>query len=286
MRLIDIPSETSVTVVVDFGKKLSETYKFFADSMTASIQTLGTGFLDKKLNALIRGDVITEILMNAYGEEFTSASNNLDEIKRLSELQSEAITNISFTEEKTIIYNKQFNTNLNWMTLIAKSPKYWKEISKDCQLSEEFIDAYQDELDWLCICRYQKLSEDFIRCHINKIKFGAISQYQKLSEDFIRDYKNKVDWKSISTYQTLSEDFIREFHNKVNWFRISSNQKLSENFIREFKDKVDWDCISYKQQTLSEDFIREFHDKVHWNTIFIYQKLTPEFKEEFKDKIR
>ena len=118
-----------------------------------------------------------------------------------------------------------------------------------------------DEVDWLCI-----------------------SRWQKLSEDFIREFSDKLNWGCISYYQKLSEDFIREFADKVCWHVISSSQKLSENFIREFKDRVDWYDISRYQQ-LSESFIREFINKVYWYYISKYQKLSQSFINEFKNRL-
>ena len=51
---------------------------------------------------------------------------------------------------------------------------------------------------WKLISINQKLSENFIREFKDNIDWNSISQYQKLSEDFIREFKNKINWNSIS----------------------------------------------------------------------------------------
>ena len=103
------------------------------------------------------------------------------------------------------------------------------------------------------ISQYQKLSEDFIEKFQDKIDFDYISISQKLSEDFIEKFQDKVDWEHISIYQNLSESFIEKFQNKVNWNFISEYQNLSEYFIEKFKDKVNWNFIS-EYQNLSDKF--------------------------------
>jgi len=135
-------------------------------------------------------------------------------------------------------------------------------------------------IDWEDVSKNQNLSEEFIRENVDKVNWNYISKYQKLSEGFIREFQNKVNWTWISKYQKLSEDFIQEFQDKVNWYWISIYQKLSEDFIREFQDKVNWCWISI-YQNLSKEFIREFQDKVNWDWISKYQKLSKDFIKEF-----
>ena len=55
-------------------------------------------------------------------------------------------------------------------------------------LSEEFIEKFQDKVNWI-----------------------LISDYQVLSEEFIEKFQDRVNWENISTYQTLSEEFIEKF---------------------------------------------------------------------------
>ena len=167
--------------------------------------------------------------------------------------------------------NKELNVDL-----ISLDEINWINVSRNIQLSEEFIREFQDKVDWYYISEYQKLSENFIREFQDKVDWYYISEYQKLSENFIYEFQNKVNWNCISIYQKLSEEFIRKFQDKVNWYRISEYQKLSEDFIREFQNKVDWNCIS-KHQKLSKKFIKEFGlniDEDNW----LYK--TTEFKKK------
>ena len=157
--------------------------------------------------------------------------------------------------------NKELGTNYKSLDDVN-----WLNVSRNIQLSENFIREFKDKVYWIEISYYQNLSENFIREFQYSVTWSYISERQKLSEEFIREFKNRVDWDNISKYQKLSENFIKKFQNRVNWINISAYQKLSENFIREFKDKIYW-CYIVRFQKLSDDFIKEFDlniDKDDW----------------------
>ncbi len=64
----------------------------------------------------------------------------------------------------------------------------WKQISKEQQLSETFMEDFQDQLDW-----------------------KLLSQYQQLSEDFMRKFKERLNWKLIAKHQLILPSFRKEF---------------------------------------------------------------------------
>ena len=71
----------------------------------------------------------------------------------------------------------------------------WKYISEFEQLSEEFMEKYQDNLWW-----------------------DAISCQQKLSEPFMIKFQDKINWRWISSFQVLSEDFMRPDPSTISHF--------------------------------------------------------------------
>jgi hypothetical protein len=94
------------------------------------------------------------------------------------------------------------------------------------EFTKEFIEKFQDNLNW-----------------------HNISYSQELNENFIRKFQDKIYWNIICHKQKLSENFIREFQDKFkdeDWEKICCKQKLSEEFIRDFKNKVWWDYIYWK----------------------------------------
>lgn len=93
-------------------------------------------------------------------------------------------------------------------------------------------------LDFTSLSRRENLSEAFIEEFQNEVDWDYINEYQFLSEDFIRKFKDKINWEVISYSQKLSENFIEEFQNRVDWFEIIENQDISNEFIEKMKEKI------------------------------------------------
>ena len=93
---------------------------------------------------------------------------------------------------------------------------YWRGISANQNLSEEFIEKFQDKVNWRIISANQKLSEKIIKKFQNRVDWDNISIYQKLSEKFIEEFLDKVYCDAIVRYQKLSEEFIFKHWNILN----------------------------------------------------------------------
>lgn len=180
---------------------------------------------------------------------------------------------------------KQLVTLTNYKTILGEDvTTYWEQIKYKLRLSEDFIRAFQDIVDWDTLGWSQDFSEDFLLEFQDKFGWNRISGNQILSEDFIRKYQDKVDWFDIGWHQKLSEQFIEEFQDKLGWRNISSYQKISENFIRKYQDKVSWSSIP-RHQRLSEKFIAEFANRVSWYAIAKKQKLSEEFIKKCQHRL-
>jgi len=143
-------------------------------------------------------------------------------------------------------------------------------------LSEEFMERFQNELNWENISHYQVLSGNFIEKFQNRVNWCYISCHQTLSENFIEKFQDKVNWDYISYHQKLSENFIEKFQDKVNWNNISHYQVLSGDFIEKFQNKISWYNISFRQN-LSEKFILKYIDKLYLEKALIRQPFSDEF---------
>src|SRR5574344_1723695 len=91
---------------------------------------------------------------------------------------------------------------------VTNKIKIIEEITDIEKFFEENMDNFKVDLYY--ISEYQKLSEEFIEKYNDKVNWNNISQYQTLSESFIEKHYDKVDWNYISIYQTLSEPFIEK----------------------------------------------------------------------------
>jgi hypothetical protein len=153
----------------------------------------------------------------------------------------------------------------------------WKGVSRESEMSEEFMDKYSDKLDWGRVSTYQTLSESFIEKHKNEVDWLGVSANQKLSESFIEKFKDRVDWANISSNQSLSESFIEKHQDKVVWDDISQYQKLSEEFIEKNKSKFPKDTWKYTLQD-STNISIENYEKTKCEMEFILN----DFNEDVK----
>ncbi len=178
----------------------------------------------------------------------------------------------------------------------------WNFISFAFPLMEDFIERFQDKVNWDNIFQYQKLTEEFIEKQIKRPRgtlffeyWDIIIKYQKLSESFIERHKDNLNWYAISKFQKLSEEFMEKHQDEIDWHTISKFQNLSEEFMEKYKDKLDWLYIA-KYQDLSEAFIEKyfinetpyncnFSNKQAFSNILASQTLSTEFMDKHKDKV-
>lgn len=124
----------------------------------------------------------------------------------------------------------------------------------DVDLPNEFIDRYQDDLDWIeitgCII-FAPISRSFIDKHFAKLDWICLCESRKTDEDTMRTYADYLDWKTISYRKSLPEAFMRDYANRLDWYHISTRQRFSLGFIREFGDKL------YATDNLKENIERE-----------------------------
>ena len=146
-------------------------------------------------------------------------------------------------------------------------------------ISEEFIEANIDRIDWWWISNYTPFSEKLIEKYVDRVHWYFITQCQRLSEAFIEKHTDRVDWYLVSTCQTISEAFIEKHSNRINWRAISECQRLSEAFIEKHTDRLDW-CLISRYQPLSEAFIEKHTDKLNRRFIAEYQNLSIEFAKK------
>jgi hypothetical protein len=96
--------------------------------------------------------------------------------------------------------------NLTGCLLYTKYRRYrridWGYISRNCQLSDAFIERYHNHLHWFWMSHRQKLSEKIIDTFSNRLDWWNVSMSQDLSE-YIKDkYKEKIVDKLNSRYRT------------------------------------------------------------------------------------
>ncbi|AUN01423.1 hypothetical protein EXM90_11505 [Clostridium botulinum] len=73
-----------------------------------------------------------------------------------------------------------------------------------------------NEIDWENISKNKNLTENFIIEFENNIDWFYIKCFQNLSENFLLKFKNKIYWSNVpySVNLSLSKDFTEKFNTK------------------------------------------------------------------------
>lgn len=84
---------------------------------------------------------------------------------------------------------------------------------------EDFVRKNKETLnkiDWENISKNKNLTENFIREFENNIDWFYISGFQNLSEDFLLEFKNKIYWNNIAYNKnlSLSKNFTEKFNTR------------------------------------------------------------------------
>ena len=136
-------------------------------------------------------------------------------------------------------------------------------ISKQPYFSEEFINKYEDKLDWNILI-YNKILKDYqINNILNKLDFYKI-QYLLDNHKFNTDLRYEIFYKINDLI--VNDNNIDKYIENSYWKCLSKSQILSEEFIENNSEKLDWTNIS-KHQNLTEKFIIKFSNKIKFNIL-------------------
>lgn len=139
----------------------------------------------------------------------------------------------------------------------------WDLISRDCELSNQDLEKYDDFLNWDVISKYQDITLFDFDKYGEKINWHIALVENNLSIETIilnTKYFDECSWDVISKKYRLSSLFIRKFHQFLNWNLVSKYQRLSSSIIEEFASKLNWYLISKYQDisNLNSEIYEEF----------------------------
>jgi len=91
------------------------------------------------------------------------------------------------------------------------------------------------------LSRDRELSLEFVDLFYNQIKWDVISRYTLLEESILYKYHSKLNWRYISLYQNLSLNFILFNYDWLYEKKLKHNKNFSKDFIQNiiYKQKGD-----------------------------------------------
>lgn len=229
---------------------------------------------------------------------------------------------------------REFKDRVDWdiFTKIPHDQKFWTEFG-DMYTPDKWAhiitdpNIFSDELllrfmnvryNWKVVCAFRNMSEAFMEKYENMLDWRAVSLHQCMSPKFIEKHKEKLNihnllfWKQSHLGQTLLRELIPVESNADDLWHDACKQEdeWDMNFLRENLDKVDWDCIlvygkkfpdkffyefgiKYLHTDLlegtpgmPEDFIERYKENWNWDNIIIIQKLSEKFMRRNIDRLK
>lgn len=106
---------------------------------------------------------------------------------------------------------------------------HWIYAYKYQNLSMRLLETTGEDITkWDIIVKFQDLTEDFMNKFQNKLKFNLVWLHQKYSEEFIKKHIDKVDWDIVSYRIKITDPQLKPFVKKENnWLYMSEETKVS-----------------------------------------------------------
>jgi len=141
---------------------------------------------------------------------------------------------------KQQVFDLQLKWNIKASPSIMKKKnwwnhkEYWDWISENCELPNDFIDEFNEYLD-----------------------FYELSNNESISEEVFRKFKDKkdIDWFSIKVrFPPFSNNFI--------------NDMIKEHYIEPTLDDSQYDDLGGKYFSITDDFVKQYHTSDFYNKFY------------------
>lgn len=179
--------------------------------------------------------------------------------------------------------------------------KLWGIISSSFDLSDEFINTFDNFLDWNLLCkklfysRVERISSFLLLKHQNEIKdWDYVSSYPYLSLDMINDLSEFLDFNKIifSYNENITEEFIEKYKDRIDWDEISN--KINLYRCRKYHlmmDYINYEILLKNCSSINIEFIKNNYSFIKnrigdiWQYLSLNKRLSMRFIDNYKDKL-
>lgn len=177
--------------------------------------------------------------------------------------------NISIRPTLSHSFIRRYCTFLHWDLLCSRSPL---EL-----FTEEFLDEFAYEIEWIMLSKRCDLTEEFISQNHLQIYFRDIPyEHYKFSTPFLCQCVNSIYWTTMPTSVMVPEEVMHSCYTLNGWDFFSRTQKLTVNFIREHTSYIHFGSLYNNPYTptLPYSFLRRYkRDLGSHNLALFYNKL-------------
>lgn len=235
-------------------------------------------------------EMITFENVSRFNKFFNNKVKSL--ISKKIKLSNEVLENINFFDKKTIYLRDDI-----LFEGIDNSLIDYKELSKNRNLSNDFVDEFSNILDINSLIENRTLTFNTFIKNIDKCltPYGYIKKnilyFLDFDIDFIQNNRNLFKNKQLLEYQNLPTYFIKEIllespnlKKEVNLARIPSN--LDSDYIRELINQGEslYEYTRY-QAVRSEETLLSLWDVIDESVLYEYALVDTEFIKKNKNII-
>lgn len=143
---------------------------------------------------------------------------------------------------------EKINLNDGLMAIMLEE-EAWKNLSYDFNWTEQFLEKYQDKVDWESVCRSGNVT-------------WTVSMLEK--------FRKRIDWKELSSTgqkSLLCPEVVEKFENCWDWTVLSGNCDLPMATIEKMADRIVWKEVvnSYRgsdEIAFFDQLLKKFSDRI------------------------
>ncbi len=251
---------------------------------------------------------LSEVFLVQYESYLPEEKGNIDTIPIFKQLTEEAILDNSDRMNWHYLFRaQQFSENFlqKLAKIVGKYAPFWKYLSAQQLLSDDFILQNQAYINWNSLSHNKQLvfaNDTLLQLKDKSWYWYTLSNRYHFSIENIEQLKDKIVWNELSRNQTgcMTEEVIERYKDYLNWETIYNTQRMSEALIRRLINAncIHWSSLSkYHAPVLSMAFFEEFKKVIHWDKLqyigsenylyggYDYERFSEDFVKKFSHKL-
>ena len=194
-------------------------------------------FSDKKVEDFVLDNfsLFNPTFLIKYG--LSLSERIIDELINLDIFESDNVDNLLELQHLNIKQIEEYvsiSTNINW------------ELLQEYQnLSQSFIEKYEDKLDWDLISENQFMELNFLLKNIKHLNWSLVAKNHKMqtimNESFVKLFSETNIWDNIGWIDNMEVEVILKYSDKLNnssYKSILLNKELTDELQVELKEKM------------------------------------------------
>jgi hypothetical protein len=289
------------------AKALKQLVKMISSSQKTSQDFLVTMMKDNYDNEEYWKYILEQVPMSTAQILNNIHNINLAYLIKFQHINDDCLTHIKFMTK--ILEDDLVNDLLKYRKIPIKTIEYFivhggntknsktffSLLSSNQHLPKDFIEIYQDHLDWEEITMHQEMTLDFLTNYIDRIVWKRLplntSACRLINNNTIKLFDKYPIWDNIGCLSGVSTDVIFSYFAVLTKESIITLLKVRELTTEQIKqiiykyDDIDiWTCISMISN-LEDEIIDRYSDKLVWDELSTNYDFSTDQLNKYSGKI-